>query len=93
MYPVIIEGVARPMPGTVSFRPRRRTEEALLPAVTASAFFSRVLAGASGPFFRSPPQPYLAPELVRDLPYDKSVDLWAIGVVTFELLHGYTPFW
>lgn len=37
-------------------------------------------------------QPYLAPELVRDLPYGAAVDLWAIGVVTFELLHGYTPF-
>lgn len=37
-------------------------------------------------------QPYMAPELVRDLPYDESVDLWAVGVLTFELLHGYTPF-
>lgn len=39
-----------------------------------------------------PKQPYLAPELVRDLPYDAGVDLWATGVVTYELLHGYTPF-
>lgn len=37
-------------------------------------------------------KPYMAPELVRDLPYDESVDLWAVGVLTFELLHGYTPF-
>ncbi|CAM9674098.1 unnamed protein product, partial [Sphacelaria rigidula] len=37
-------------------------------------------------------KPYLAPELVRDLHYDETVDLWAIGVVTYELLHGYTPF-
>ena len=37
-------------------------------------------------------QPYLAPELVRDVPYDAAVDLWAVGIVTYELLHGYTPF-
>ncbi|CAN0311066.1 unnamed protein product, partial [Hapterophycus canaliculatus] len=37
-------------------------------------------------------KPYLAPELVRDVPYDAAVDLWALGVVTYELLHGYTPF-
>eukprot|EP00903_Cladosiphon_okamuranus_P013816 g12858.t1 len=37
-------------------------------------------------------KPYLAPELVRDVPYDAAVDLWAVGVVTYELLHGYTPF-
>lgn len=29
---------------------------------------------------------------MRDVPYDASVDLWAVGVVTYELLHGYTPF-
>ncbi|CAM9754955.1 unnamed protein product [Ectocarpus sp. 4 AP-2014] len=37
-------------------------------------------------------KPYLAPELVRDVPYDAAVDMWAVGVVTYELLHGYTPF-
>lgn len=35
---------------------------------------------------------YMAPEILQRKPYDKSVDMWAIGVITFFLLCGYTPF-
>jgi len=36
---------------------------------------------------------YAAPEIVRgDLSYDKSVDMWSIGVITFVLLSGCFPF-
>ena len=37
---------------------------------------------------------YMAPELIKkeDDPYDLSVDIWALGVVLFELTHGYSPF-
>lgn len=42
------------------------------------------------------PQPYMAPELFRsddaDLKYGKEVDVWAVGVVTHELLACVTPF-
>ena len=27
--------------------------------------------------------PYMAPELLRRNPYDKKVDIWAIGVMTY----------
>jgi aurora kinase len=35
---------------------------------------------------------YLSPEIISAEKYDRSVDLWAIGVLTFELLTGEMPF-
>ena len=35
---------------------------------------------------------YMAPEIIRGVPYDFGVDAWAIGVVAFELLSGVQPF-
>ena len=35
---------------------------------------------------------YVAPEIVKDEPYSKQVDLWSIGVMTFLMLGGHLPF-
>lgn len=35
---------------------------------------------------------YLAPELVNHQSYDYAIDWWTLGIFTFELLFGYTPF-
>ena len=35
---------------------------------------------------------YLAPEQLRGKTYGRSVDLWALGCLTFECLVGYSPF-
>lgn len=35
---------------------------------------------------------YLSPELLSSEKYDRSVDLWAIGVMTYEMLTGEMPF-
>jgi len=35
---------------------------------------------------------YLAPELVLNTPYDDKIDNWAVGILTYELLTGASPF-
>lgn len=36
---------------------------------------------------------YLAPEVVCSEPHDKEVDWWALGVLTYEMMHGLPPFY
>ena len=35
---------------------------------------------------------YMAPELVSRMPYTEKVDVWSLGVITYQLLSGRTPF-
>ncbi|KAL6939410.1 spindle assembly checkpoint kinase [Hanseniaspora osmophila] len=35
---------------------------------------------------------YLSPELIKSREYDQQVDLWALGILTYELLCGKPPF-
>ena len=34
----------------------------------------------------------MAPEIVKNLPYDQGVDWWAVGIMIFEMLTGNPPF-
>ena len=35
---------------------------------------------------------YMAPEIYDKRPYDEKVDIWALGILLYELLHGKSPF-
>lgn len=37
-------------------------------------------------------RPYLAPEIINGTKYDRNVDWWALGIMTYEMLHGCLPF-
>jgi aurora kinase len=34
----------------------------------------------------------MAPELVNRQPYNEKVDVWSLGIITYQLLVGRTPF-
>lgn len=35
---------------------------------------------------------YMAPEIVKEMPYNESIDVWSLGVLLYELIHSFSPF-
>ncbi|CAD8171468.1 unnamed protein product [Paramecium octaurelia] len=35
---------------------------------------------------------YMAPEMLTNQPYSFSLDIWCLGILLYELIHGYAPF-
>ena len=35
---------------------------------------------------------YMAPEIIERNYYDEMVDVWSLGVILYEITHGYLPF-
>ena len=35
---------------------------------------------------------YMAPEMINDEFYDMGIDVWSLGVLLYEMIHGYSPF-
>lgn len=35
---------------------------------------------------------YMAPEMIQHLPYGPAIDVWALGILLFEMIEGVAPF-
>ena len=35
---------------------------------------------------------YMAPEMISNRPHDHTLDVWALGILLYELAHGKAPF-
>ena len=35
---------------------------------------------------------YMAPEIIKKQRYDETIDIWSLGVLLYELVHSYSPF-
>jgi len=35
---------------------------------------------------------YMAPEMIKNQPHDHRLDIWCLGVLLYEMFHGYAPF-
>lgn len=34
----------------------------------------------------------MSPEMIKNQPHDHSLDIWCLGILLYELLHGLPPF-
>lgn len=35
---------------------------------------------------------YMAPEIIKEVPYNHMIDVWSLGILLYELIHSFSPF-
>ena len=35
---------------------------------------------------------YMSPEIINKIKYSKEIDIWSLGILLYEMIHGYSPF-
>ena len=35
---------------------------------------------------------YMAPEIIKEKPYNQGIDVWSLGILLYELVHCFSPF-
>ena len=35
---------------------------------------------------------YMSPEIINKMEYSKEIDVWSLGILLYEMIHGYSPF-
>ena len=35
---------------------------------------------------------YMPPEVIDNVAHDLKIDIWMLGILLYEMLHGYTPY-
>ena len=54
--------------------------------------FGLVVRANSNPSNRAGSKAYMAPEVIKQIPYDQRVDIWSVGCVAQELVEGNPPY-
>ena len=54
--------------------------------------FGLVVRKSSQPQNRAGSKSYMAPEVIKQMPYDEKIDIWSIGCVAQELFEGQPPY-